>query len=132
MSGIETLITLIVSRPFSEPLQRSSKACKGRRSEMRTVTRRIAKLEDHFGTATGKPLVLLVVCKAGWGLALDRERCIEILRECGFLPTGGAVGLVNLGQIPDGLNAQELERYLREHGAALSPSPARSLDSAAR
>ena len=99
---------------------------------MRTVTRRIAKLEDHFGTATGKPLVLLVVCKAGWGLALDRERCIEILRECGFLPTSGAVGLVNLGQIPDGLNAQELERYLREHGAALSPSPARSLDSAAR
>jgi hypothetical protein len=82
-----------------------------------TYTARIARLEDHFGTATGKPLVLLVVCKAGWGLALDRDRCIEILRECGHLPTGPGFGIVNLCEIPDGLNAQELERYLRKDGA---------------
>ena len=59
--------------------------------------------------------ILLVVCKAGWGLALDQDRCIQILGECGFLPMS-PVGLVNLGRIPDGLNAEELERLLRENG----------------
>ena len=83
---------------------------------MKTIDRRIGKLEHQFGTAAGKPQLLLVVCRAGWGLALDQGRCIQILRECGFLPTG-PVGLVNLGQIPDGLNAEELERFLRENGA---------------
>ena len=83
---------------------------------MRIVARRIGKLEDRFWPGNGKPPLLLVVCNAGWGLALDQEACIQILRECGFLPTG-PVGLVNLGRIPDGLNAEELERYLREGGA---------------
>src|SRR6266581_8154320 len=83
---------------------------------MRTVTRRIGKLEDRFWLGNGKLPLLLVFCRAGWGLALDKDRCIHILSECGFLPTG-QVGLVNLCQIPDGLNAEELERYLRENGA---------------
>jgi predicted P-loop ATPase len=39
-------------------------------------------------------------------------------RESGFLPTG-PVGVVNLGQIPDGLNAEELERLLRKDGAEI-------------
>jgi hypothetical protein len=83
---------------------------------MKTVTRRIAKLEDQFGTAQGKPQYLIVVSRAVRELALDEDRCIQILRESGFLPTG-PFGLVNLWQIPEGLNAEELERYLREHGA---------------
>jgi hypothetical protein len=83
---------------------------------MRTVTRRIGKLEDSFRPGNGKPLLLLVVTAAGKRLALDQDRCIQILRECGFLPTG-PVGLVNLSGIPDGLNAEELERYLQEDGA---------------
>ena len=83
---------------------------------MKTIDGRIRKLEDRFWPGNGKPPLLLVVCKAGWGLALDQDRCIQILGECGFLPTG-PVGLVNLCQIPDGLNAEELERYLREDGA---------------
>jgi len=57
-----------------------------------------------------------VACKAGWGLALDQDTCIEILGECGFLPTA-PIGVVNLLEIPDGLNAEELERLLREKGA---------------
>ena len=65
--------------------------------------------------------LLMVVTSAGRGLALDQDRCIEILRECGFLPTG-PVGVVNLGQIPDGLSAEELERFLREDGADISVS----------
>ncbi len=83
---------------------------------MKTVTRRIAKLEDQFGTAQGEPPVLLVMSAVARELALDDDRCIQILRESGFLPTG-PFGLVNLWQIPDGLNAQELERYLRKDGA---------------
>jgi hypothetical protein len=85
---------------------------------MKTIDRRIRKLEDRFGTAAGKPQLMLVVSRAGWGLALDQDRCIQILRECEFLPTG-PVGLVNLGQIPDGLNAEELERFLRKDGAEI-------------
>jgi hypothetical protein len=85
---------------------------------MRTVARRIAKLEDRFWPGKGKPQLLLVVTAAGRVLALDQERCIQILRECGSLPTG-PVGLVNLGEIPDGLNAEELEKFLRKDGAEI-------------
>ena len=69
--------------------------------------------------------LLLVVTAAGKRLALDQDRCIQILRECASLPTG-PVGVVNLGQIPDGLNAEETERYLRENAAeicAFRPAP---------
>jgi hypothetical protein len=83
---------------------------------MRTVTRRIAKLEDRLwvGDAQQRSL-LFVVAKAGWGLALDMATCAQILRECGFVPTG-PIGLVNLCGIPDDLNAEELETFLREEG----------------
>ena len=82
---------------------------------MKTIDSRIRKIEDRFGIGNRNPQLLLVACNAGWGLALDQDRCIQILCECGFLPRG-PVGLVNLCQVPGG-NAEELERYLREHGA---------------
>jgi len=84
---------------------------------MTTVTRRIAKLEDRFWPAAGEPGFLVGVGRAGWGLALDMDTCIEILRECGFLPRSHAgFLLVNLCKVPFGLNAEELERFLREKG----------------
>ena len=83
---------------------------------MRTVNRRIGKLEDTFRPANGKPLLLLVVTAAEKRLALDQDRCVQILRECGFLPTG-PIGIVNLAAIPHNLDAEELETFLREHGA---------------
>ena len=61
---------------------------------MKTIDGRIYKLEDRFWSGNGKQPLLLVMRKAGWGLALDQDRCIQILGECGFLPTG-PVGLVN-------------------------------------
>ena len=82
---------------------------------MKTIHRRIRKLEDRFCPA--EPGWLLVVSCVWRELALDQDRCIEILRECGHLPTGPGFGIVNLWEIPDGLNAQELERYLRKDGA---------------
>lgn len=83
---------------------------------LKTVIRRIARLENQFGTADGRRRLPLVACKAGWGLALDQDTCSDILDECGFLPTG-PIGLVNFCDIPEGLNAAELERFLREKGA---------------
>ena len=82
---------------------------------MKAVLGRIGKLENRYGIAARKPPILLVVCRAGWGLALDSGTCIKILGECGFLPPG-PVGLVSFLDIPDGLNAEETERYLRESG----------------
>ena len=84
---------------------------------MRTVTRRIGKLEDTFRPGNDKPLLLLFVTAAEKRLALDQGRCTQILGECGFLPTGVPVGVVNLAAIPQGLDAEELERFLRERGA---------------
>jgi hypothetical protein len=81
-----------------------------------TIARRLQELERGFGLGPETEQLLVVVTAAGRGLALDHDRCIQILRECGFLPTG-PVGVVNLGQIPDGLNAEELERFLRRDGA---------------
>ena len=80
--------------------------------------RRVAKLEKQFGTVAGKPPILFVVSSVGCRLALDRDRCIEILCECGVLPrvlpTGPTFGIVNLLEVPKGLNAKEAERYLRD------------------
>jgi hypothetical protein len=83
---------------------------------MRAVTRRVGKLEETFRPSNGKPLLLLVVTAAEKRLALGQDRCVQILRECGFLPTG-PIGIVNLAAIPHDLAAEELERFLRENGA---------------
>jgi len=83
---------------------------------MKTITRRIARLEDQLGTVDRKPWLLLVVSKVGWGLALDQDTCLQMLRECRSLPTG-PVGLVNLCGIQDGLNAAGMESFLRRRGA---------------
>jgi hypothetical protein len=48
---------------------------------------------------------------------LDIAACVDILRDCGRLIQGGGIQLIMLGNVPDGRNAAELERYLREHGA---------------
>lgn len=82
---------------------------------MTTMDRRLSKLEDQFGTGSRKPWLLLVLCQAGWGLALDMDTCIQILDECGFLPSV-PVGLVNFMNIPKGMNAEQTERFLQEHG----------------
>jgi hypothetical protein len=41
---------------------------------------------------------------------------VNILRECGFFPTGAGIDMVDLIHLTEGLNAKELEKYLREHG----------------
>ena len=93
----------------------------GTARDMRTDIRRIAKLENRFGTADGKPGILVVVCRAGCNL--NHDWCIGFLRECGFLPARDAgVQAVILGKIPYGLSEEELKRFLRENGAEICGS----------
>jgi hypothetical protein len=57
------------------------------------------------------------VCRPKSALTGNRA-CVEILRQCGCIPNS-EIALVDLFRIPEGLDAVELERYLREHGADL-------------
>jgi hypothetical protein len=95
-----------------------------RTGAMRTIAMRVRNLEKQFGTADGNEQIVLVVCKPGWGVgvAFDRDRCIQILRETGFLPTG-SVALVNLIDVPDGMNAEQTELFLREHAVEICNFP---------
>ena len=83
---------------------------------MKAIARRLLSLETRLGVATGDDQRLWIVNIVGRELALDDDACVKILRECGFLPTS-RFGVVNLGYIPEGLNAKETERFLREKGA---------------
>ena len=86
---------------------------------MKMISRRLCQLENRFGLGSGTEQRLWIVTIVGRQLALDKDACLGILRECGFLPTQ-RFGVVNLGVIPDGLNAKETERFLREKGAETS------------
>jgi len=80
---------------------------------MKAVRRRLDRLEDKLAPH-GRKQFLIVLTDAAQKLALDSGRCVQILRDAGYLDTTSCV--VDLGYIPDGLNAAELERYLREYG----------------
>jgi hypothetical protein len=82
---------------------------------MKSVERRLDRLEHRFAPQSRKQF-LIILTDARQSLALDTSRCVQILREAGHLDTRGFACCVDLGNIPDGLNAAELEQYLREHG----------------
>jgi hypothetical protein len=82
---------------------------------MKAIDRRLDRLEDRL-TPQGRKQFLIVVTDAAQKLALDSSTCVQILREAGHLDTTSLSCVVDLGYIPDGLNAAELEQYLREHG----------------
>jgi hypothetical protein len=78
---------------------------------MRNMNHRLERLERRTEADTSGLVITVAAAKY---YALDAERCTEILRECGYLHSSPTV--IRLTRIPDGLNARELERYLREHG----------------
>jgi hypothetical protein len=75
---------------------------------MKAVGRRLDRLEDRLAPQGKKPF-LIVVTDAAQKLALDSSVCLQILREAGHLDTTSVRCVVDLGCIPDGLNAAELE-----------------------
>ena len=85
---------------------------------MRAISKRLCKLEGSFGLGPGIERKLWVVNIVGRQLALDKDTCMGILRECGFLPTQ-RFGVVSLSDIPEGLNAKETESFLRKNGAEM-------------
>jgi hypothetical protein len=87
---------------------------------MKTVVRRIARLEDHLRFADCKDPSIVVIRRLDRKLSLDSATSIQILRESGFLPSHAA-GVVNFCEVPDGLNAEATKRFLREHGAEMCP-----------
>jgi hypothetical protein len=82
---------------------------------MKAVERRLDRLERRLAPQ-GRKQFLIVVTDARQKLALDSGRCVQILREAEHLDTRGFCCCVDLGYIPDSLDAAELERYLREYG----------------
>ena len=82
---------------------------------MTAINRRLSKLEKGLGLGPAPEQNVWAMTIAGRKLALDHDTCVGILRECGFLPARRWV-VVDLGKIPDGLNAKETERFLREKG----------------
>jgi hypothetical protein len=88
---------------------------------MRTITKRIHELEKQFGTAEGQKPVLFFLARAGWQLAIDEERCLQILEESGLLRKG-PLGMLNFLHIPHDLNAEETETWVRENAADICGS----------
>jgi hypothetical protein len=91
---------------------------------MRAISRRLNKLEHKFGMAPGDRLIMILTTSAK-NLALDKDTCVRILDEAGFLHTTG-IGLVNLIDIPTGLNAEQTEKFLREEGFKICPNGPRA------
>ena len=83
---------------------------------MKAIDSRIRRLQHQLCPDHGQPKRLWFLIQAGCELALDLDRCTEILDECGFLPTEHC-GVVNFLGIPYGLNAKDLETFLRKNGA---------------
>ena len=64
---------------------------------------------------------LVIVSRMDRKPALEKDAGIQTLRECGFL-RGGSTH-VKFSDIPDGLSAAELPKFLRENGAKIAPVP---------
>jgi hypothetical protein len=84
---------------------------------MKHVNHRLRKLETRLAPPPEERLCFPVT-RIDRELALDESTCIDILEECGYLPNV-LLCVVHLARIPDGLDAAELDRYLREHGDEL-------------
>ena len=83
---------------------------------MRSITKRIHDLEKQFGATEGQKPVLYFLARAGWQLPIDQDRCLQILDESGLLRKG-PLSLFNFLHMPDDLNAEETERWVRENAA---------------
>ena len=89
-----------------------------RSKEMKTIHRRLRRIEDHFLTGKSQGL-RIVISGATRPPVPDDDTCVKVLEECGQPRATGGVSMVRLIDIPDALDAKETERFLRERGAEL-------------
>jgi hypothetical protein len=100
------------------------------RGDMRNLTSRIEKLERRTEASQDDGILMIVdgmpparmthdeiIDFKSLHRGLSKERCIEILKECGHLRTGPWLSLVALYRVPRGLSPEETERFLRERGS---------------
>jgi hypothetical protein len=92
---------------------------------MKTIDRRLRRLQGRLCPDNGQPQRLWVLTQPGCQLALDLDRCTQILDECSFLPTG-RFGVVDLLGIPEHLTARELEQFLRRNHTENAGRPTES------
>ena len=85
---------------------------------MKAIHSKMRRLQQQLCPDGGLPPRFWVTVLVGREFALDQDRCIEILGESGFLPKT-RFGILSFCGIPDGLNARELEKYLRTNGAQI-------------
>ena len=85
---------------------------------MKAIESRLRRLQGQLCPDHRQEQSFWVTILPGQKFALDQDRCIEILGECGFLPTVRFIVLNFMG-IPEGLNAKELEQYLRRNRAQI-------------
>jgi hypothetical protein len=90
---------------------------------MKTFDRRLQKLEKRFETSDAELRTLTIVGRITQKIGLDKDTCIQILDEGGFLRKRGYMSL-NFCLIPDGLSAEETKRFLLENGAKICPAGA--------
>ena len=83
---------------------------------MRAIGRRLLKLEQRL--SPGEPPQLIFSFSVLYEGFLDIERCRRTLDECGFLPKSPGIHIVNLWDLPEGLSGEEIDAWLREHGAS--------------
>jgi hypothetical protein len=86
---------------------------------MKSVVRRLSRLEDCFAPATGRQIVVSLY-DVGCKLALDYHTCVQILHDAGHIDPESAICLADFTHISDGLNAAALEKCLRERGTGRS------------
>jgi len=84
---------------------------------MKSLDRRLNWLEDRLAPVARQHIVVSLY-DAGQTLALDGRTCVQILREAGHSDPASATCLLDFTQIPNGLNAEELEKHLRKHGVS--------------
>jgi|SRR5579864_2353300 len=85
---------------------------------MKTIDRRLKKLEHRLGITHSTPRYLAILMKAGQELGPADDAYIKHLDEAGRLPTSGFC-TIDLSHIPAGTNAEETERSVRKNGESL-------------
>ena len=85
---------------------------------MKTIDRRLSKLENRLGITHCAPRYLVLLMKAGQELGPADDAYIKHLDESGLLPTSGFCA-IDLSHIPAGMNAAETERSVRKNGESL-------------
>jgi hypothetical protein len=92
---------------------------------MRNLQRRIERLERPVSAGT-QAWLQLILMQGGATFAFDLDQCVEVLAQRGFLRTWPCISMLNSLDVPYGLSAKELERYLGEHGAEICNLKGRS------